>query len=343
MQARQRAAYRMTASTHFPGPALSENLRMQRPVRPAPLLALTFACLASAASAEAPVRGLLRYADGTVLPGLRVEQSGAGGLLRSERFGDIRYTDAEARFEPAEGVAPAAAPALAAVPVAAARAPWQPERWSVGLSGYWQSSNGTKESDAAIDVDATWVTPRNDINLRLSTDYRINSDTVDNNEQSGRLRWVRSLSTPWVALGVLRAHRNTFTFDSLPTFDYLLLQGTLGLGAQKKWPGDGKTLVALGYDWVSLDLLDYGARTSTHATSLLIENSVPLTPKITFDQTLYFYLWQGGDTGIDSQAELSYAITESLRVGLKHELRRNAVDLDVGTYSKFSVTTRVRF
>lgn len=312
------------------------------------------ACIALAAGlccgpAAAQTRGVLRFNDGTVLPGEQVQRSEDGGVLRSERFGDVRYTEAEAHFEPAPEAAPAPAPAPSPAPVATprtaarARPAWQPDAWSVGLSGYWQSSNGTKESNAAVDVDATWSTPRNDINVRLAADYRIASGAVDNNEQSGRIRWLHTLSAPWLGLGVFRVHRNTFSLDPLPTLDYLLQQGTLGLGFRKTWQHEGKTLVALGYDWVSVDLLDYSVRTSTHATSLLVENTVPLTPKINFDQTLYLYFWRDGDTGIDSQSELSYAITERLRIGVKHELRRNAVDLDVGTFSKLSLTTRVRF
>lgn len=177
----------------------------------------------------------------------------------------------------------------------------------------------------------------------FSADYKIVSDAIDNNEQKARLRWLRSWSSPWVTLVGLQARRFSYTFESLPSLDYLLLEGSLGLGVRKKWSDGQKTLVALSYERLALEVLHYHQHVYANATSLLVENNVHLTPKISFDQMLYFYLWRDGDTGIDSRAEISYAVTDQLRVGLRHEYRRNAVDLNLGSFSKLSLTTRLDF
>lgn len=71
-----------------------------------------------------------------------------------------------------------------------------------------------------------------------------------------------------------------------------------------------------------------------------------LGPKLHLDNTLLLYRWprsSSGRSGIDSKTELSYDLTDSIRVGLRHDLRRNAVNLDVGRYSRLSLTTRVAF
>ena len=74
-------------------------------------LAMCGLCLA----AHAQTRGWLRYVDGNLLSGELVAQHSAGGVFKSDRFGLLNFSGAEARFE-AEP-----APAVAAPPRPAAR------------------------------------------------------------------------------------------------------------------------------------------------------------------------------------------------------------------------------
>ena len=294
------------------------------------------AMLSMASPAEAQTRGWLKYPDGTVLPGVMMDRADEGVVFRSDRFGDIPFAQGEAIFE-------AASPPAAGLKPASTRSAWWPASSSIGVSGYWQTDNGSQESDAALDLAATWENERNELAASFSADYKVASDSVDNNEQTARLRWLHTWSSPWVSVLGLRAHRFSFTYDPLPELDYLLFQGTLGLGLRKTWSNGNKALVALSHERVALELLDYKRHAFTNASSLLVENNVHLTEKISFDQTLYLYLWRDGDTGVDSRAEISYAITEQLSIGLRHEYRRNAVDLDIGAFSKLSLTTRLDF
>lgn len=123
----------------------------------------------------------------------------------------------------------------------------------------------------------------------------------------------------------------------------MLVQATAGVGWRQAWSADSHTLVALNLERIALDLLNYDRRLYESATSLLLENHLRLSPKVRFDNTLLVYRWPGGGTGVDSTAELSYDLTESIRVGLRHESRRNAVDLDLGRYNRLSLTTHVAF
>lgn len=311
-----------------------------------PALAALAASLALAAQAQpedqAPVRGWLRFADGNRLSGVLVARTTGGGRVRTDRFGEVSFRDDEARFEP-EAPPPAAAPAAPAPPVVDRGPGWRPASWSVGVSGYWQQKADSTTSNLELDGDATWRAPRDEVRLTLSADYKVVDNSVDNNEQSGSLRWLRELRGPWVGLASLRLERSTATLDPLPTFDYLLLQTTVGLGWRQAWSEDTHTLVALGAEQINLRLLRLGRGLSTQATSLLIENRLRLSAKVRLENSFLFYRWHQGDTGIDSHTELSYDLTDSLRVGLRHEARRNAVDLAVGRYSRLSLTTRVAF
>jgi len=313
-----------------------------RLVASATLLSLALAARAQT-PLDVPVRGWLRYAGGNVLSGSLVTRTPSGGVVRTDRFGDIVFQDGEAHFE-AQAQTGAPPPVTASESEPKPAPGWRPASWSIGVSGYWQHKTDSTTSNLALDLDATWRGPRDELRLALAADYKVVDNEVDNNEQSGSLRWVRQLHGPWAGLGSVRLERSTFSVDPLPSFDYLLVQATAGLGWRQAWSADSHTLVALNYDAIVLDLLRLDRSLHRHATSLLLENHLRLGPKLHFDNTLQFYRWaRGGGSGIDSTAELSYDLTDSIRVGLRHESRRNAVSLDVGRYSRVSLTTRVAF
>lgn len=303
--------------------------------------ALLLVLFSGQAGADTP--GWLRYTDGNLLSGRLIEGGVHGGLFRSDRFGDVRFKAGEAVFSPSDmPLDTVDKPAPAAVP-ARAIAEWQPSDWSVGLSGYWKSDQGSVSKDIALDLDSTWKSPGNELKLNLSTDYKTVDKAVDNNEQTGGLRWLREMQSPWLLLGSVRARRSTVSLDVLPTLDYLLLQGTAGVGLRKVWSAKDQTLVALGRDRIAIDLLSLDRRLYTSATSLLLENKLHLSPRVSFGNTLFVYFWRDGSTGFDSQADLSYKLSEQLSVGLRHEYRRNAANLEIGSFSRFSLTTRLGF
>jgi len=323
-----------------PGPDALNRPTQRAGRRTAVAAALSLLALA----AQAQTRGWLRYGDGNVLSGELVEQSAAGGVFNADRFGRLNFTSAEARFEPAPVPAVQARPAEPARSTGpASSSAWLPTTWAIGLSGYWQRDNGSISSDAGVDLDATWKRPRDEVQMSLSTDYKVVDDEVASNEQSGGLRWMHELRSPWFTLARLQAKRSTFTLDPLPELDYLLLQATAGLGWRKQWSAESYSLVALNHDRVALNLLNRDVTLRTHGTSVLIENHVRLLPRVTLASTLYVYRWADGSTGVDSQAEVSYDLSDRLSVGLRHEYRKNAVDLTLGVYNRLSLTTRVGF
>lgn len=321
-------------TAHLPRPAWRLSLA-------ALVCGLAFAAQAQPPSATAtPQRGWLRFADGNQLSGVLLSRNPGGGRVRTDRFGELDYRDDEARFDVDPPTPRAAAPAPTADDTAPA---WRPATWSIGISGYWQQKAGSTTSNIELDGDALWRARRDEVRLALSADYKVVDNEVDNNEQSGSLRWLHELRGPWVSLASLRVERSTATLDPLPAFDYLLLQTTLGLGWRQAWSDESHTLVALNAERIRLNLLRLGGHLSTQARSLLIENRLRLSAKVRLENSLVLYRWRQGDTGVDSSTELSYDLTDSLRVGLRHEARRNAVDLAVGRYSRLSLTTRVSF
>ncbi|MFT3856470.1 MAG: DUF481 domain-containing protein [Aquabacterium sp.] len=292
-------------------------------------------------SAQADTRGWLKFADGNVLSGHLLRSDEAGGVFRSDRFGELSFREPEARFE-AESTQPVAT-VLETPSRKLAEPGWRPVSWSVSLSGYWESEDGSTETDASIDLDAIWKWSGNELNLTASADYKIVDHEVDNNEQFLRARWFHDLRGPWFTLLQTQARRNTFEYDPLPPLDYLLLQNSVGLGVRKAWSEHRQTRLAIAHDRIRLELLRFDGRVRTYATSLLFENDMAITDRLTFSNITYFYFWQDGDKGVDSQSEIRQAINDKLSIGIRHELRRNAVNLDVGVYKRVSLTTRLAF
>lgn len=305
-------------------------------------LALLLAVPARAAE-SAPPRGWLRFTDGNALSGVLLSRHAEGGRVRTDRFGDIDFRDADARFEPDTPPAAAAPPPPAATPAVPAGPGWRPAAWSIGVSGYWQQQDGSTTSDLSLDLDATWRSARNEIKATLSADYKVVDDQLDNNEQRGSLRWIRELTGPWVGLLSVDVERSTLSIDPLPDLDYALVQTTVGLGWRQAWSADSDTLVALNADRIVLDVLSLHRRLTWRPVSLLLESRLRLSPKVRLDHRLRVYRWPGGSTGVESDAELGYDLTDSLRLGLRHEVRRNAVNLDGVHYRRLSLTTRVAF
>lgn len=309
-------------------------------------MGLALAC----ATAQAQTRGWLRFADGNTLSGELLEQTGDGGKFRSDRFGLLSFKLTEATFE----ALPSVPPTLAVAPTPSANSGavdavlddqlgWRPGEWSIGVSGYWRRDNGSTTSDLALDLDSVWRSRHDEIKLALSANYKVVDHEVDTNDQSGRLRWLHETTSPWVGLGQVRLNRSTFSLDPLPALDYVLVQGTVGGGVRWHWTGGGRTLVTVNYDRLMLQLLRLDARVYARGVSLLVDNQLRLTPRIDFRNTLVVYRWHGGPLGYDSDAELSYRLTDHLSVGLRHEFRRDAASLDTGTYSRVSLTTRLGF
>lgn len=300
-------------------------------------------------SAQALTRGWLRFGDGNVVSGELLASDADGGEFRSDRFGTLRFTHAQARFEPlAAAPAPASASALAApVPGQAELAEqlgWRPASWSIAVSGYWRRDAGSTTSDLALDFDGTWQSRRDELRLALSANYKVVDRAVDTNDQDGSLRWLREVSDRWVALGQVKVNRSTFSLpDPLPVLDYALVQASVGTGPRWRWASGGRTLVTLNYDRLMLQLLRLDRRLYARAMSVLVDNRLRLSPRVDFSNTLIVYRWPHAGTGYDSDAELSYRLSDQLSVGLRHEYRRNAVSLSTGTYHRVSLTTRLGF
>lgn len=319
---------------------------------------------AAPARADTPVepagpRGWLDFADGNVIAGrLVAADTAGGGRFRSDRFGEIGFAAGEARFRPAAGAVPAAPPVAAeATPAGASHtAPptpppagpppagdvWRPDRWSLGVSADWKHENDDTEVDLNVELEAGWHRPRDEIELRVRTDYKVRDGKVDNNEQSARLLGFHDLAAPWLVFGQLFIERHDVTVADIKV-DYLLWQATLGAGLRQRWGERGTSRAVLGWNLFRVDLLDFHRHVSDDAPSLLLDHDLHLSERVGLTNRLVVYLWRDGPVGLESETEVSYALTQRLSVGLTHRYRKRAVDLKGTAVNEFRLATRFSF
>jgi hypothetical protein len=323
-------------------------------------------------AALAGERGWLHYADGNVLSGslLQAARPGGGdGLFRSDRFGELRFSPRDASFRPGPIDAAASAP----VPDAAASAPpaspgspvaspsgwnapaqapltptavgsgWRPTTWSIAVAADWKRDTEATEVDLNTELSAHWLRPHDDLTATLRADYKVREGAVDNNEQVGRVRWFHTVHAPWLSFAQLYAERHTLSLAGLDKVDYLLLQGTLGVGWRHDWSADGFSRFVLAYNRFEIDLLDYGLRAHDDAMSLLTDHTVRLSERVSLTNTTVVYLWDDDDPGIEAETELTYALTAQLSLGLMHRYLNRGVNLTSRYSNELRLTTRFTF
>ena len=307
------------------------------------------ALLVSSAQALAGESGWLEFGDGNRVSGDLLERNASGGVFRAERFGDVAFLFTEAAFHPATAAAeetPAAPDPIATDGEAEPLAPqpgWVPVSWGLTGAMMWREEDGDQEYDIDADLYADWRTDRNDATATLRSRLREKNDATNNNEQSARVRWFHEISDPWMVMTQVYAERDTVDGTFLRDADYLLLQGTFGLGLQHAWSERAFGRIALAANRFRLEFLDLDVHAYTSATSIFGELRLQLTEQLSLGSWLNYYDWDNSDSGLESESEIEFAITRSLALGLRHRFRENGATLESKELNEVRVFTRIRF
>jgi hypothetical protein len=323
--------------------------------------------LLSSLHAAAGEIGWLEFADGNRISGELLELTPSGGVLRTQRFGDVTFQSAEATFYPAAAPRAAAAPdATAAADPAAAQdddpsattdplaavgqtdpddppPAWAPVSWSLTGAMMWREEDGDQEYEIDTDLHADWRTARNEATATVRSRLREKNEATDNNEQSARARWFHEISDPWLVTVQFYAERDTVDGTFLRDADYLLLQGTLGFGLQHTWNERAFGRIGLAANRFRLEFLDFDVHGYSSAASVFGELRLQLTEQLSLASWVNFYDWDDTGTGLESESEMEYAITRSLALGLRHRFRENGATLESRELNELKVYTRIRF
>jgi Protein of unknown function, DUF481 len=298
-------------------------------------------CELSFSSALADERGWLKYRDGNVLSGSLIESTQDGGIFESDRFGEVRYAKADAGFNPA---GPQRAADSTSPPADVHKAEgWAPDKWTLAFAADWKHENSDVEYDVAGDLSAYWNRPRDDASLTMRVDYKIRNERLDNNVQNARLRWFHTVDSPWLVFTQLYAEHDRIDLAGRQT-GYELVQASLGPGARVQWNEDSYSRLAIAFNRFAVEIPTVDLRAYDTAASIFADNRIKLTSRLSFHNWLNVYWWgDDGTLGIESEAELDYAVTRQISLGIWHRYKERGADIHDSSVNELRLFTRVTF
>jgi hypothetical protein len=298
----------------------------------------------------------LVYKDGDRVRGRFVSREGDMILFQSERFGLLRAPAASAEVilaEPpaASGVAEAAKEDAPKSDVAVERWPFSPHALAEGLKSFFGSWHGRfamsaemmedsrEQNSGTVEAvlqrkwadDEVQITGRYDYatvdEARTSTDM-IRGSGVWRHDFPGKLFAVYRPTLEW---------NRAYYRLGVPA-DYVLLQQELGVGVSIVDKDSRKLRVG-----ISENLFDtWLTTTDTHITQTVesvfgeVEARLPWRIVIT-DRGVWYYSIADQSKGWENRFEINKKLTETLTMGLRHEVRRNNPDVRSADYQRLRV------
>jgi len=322
-------------------------------------------------AAPAPT-DVLVYKDGDRVQGRVVYDDGDTIVFRTNRFGELSVPHSQA--EVIYGSIPetpqtqphtiaAMAPSAPAQTPAEAKgeAELAEERRVIGrlsttlrrFFGPWHgrvsfSSEAVNAADSRQNevlegrMNRKWVAD----DVQLSTRYEFSStNEVTNTDMTkGSAYWRHDLSRRWFSIvhPSYEWNRNYIYQDQ--EADYVLLQNELG-GGFAVWDRPNKKLrLGLANNVYDVWNTSGDGHTTRNVESVFIEAEfgLPWNVKLTERAIQYFSL-TGGNTGSESQFELSKKFSENLVLAIRHEVRDNLPDIHVQNYSSWRLLLGLDF
>ncbi|QYM78269.1 DUF481 domain-containing protein [Horticoccus luteus] len=304
-----------------------------------------------------PALDELVYNDGDRVGGHLVEKAGDVIVFRSERFGLLRVPvkDAEVILaeKPKEVVAAKTPPAPGVTAEEAeeestfwlARAPFSPRAMALALRKYFGAWHGRFSFSADMASDTA---TRNSAMVEAKVQRKWTSDEVQINGRYDFSSVDNSRSTDIVRANASYRHdlphklfftyrptiewNRAYFINNVPA-DYVLLQEELGVGVNLVNTTAHKVRVGVSENVFDSWQLTQGGHNERNIESLFGEWEAKLPWRITLnDRAVYYYALANQDAGWENRFEINKKLTETLTVGVRHEVRYNNPDVRASDY-----------
>ena len=303
-----------------------------------------------------PALDELVYHDGDRVRGHLIEQSGDVLVFRSERFGLLHVPVAEAKVIVAEQSPKVAkqqpeppgvtkSEAAAGESVAVAPAPFSPRALALLLGRYfgaWHgrfSFSGDMLSDTSdretvtieSKLERKWT--RDEVQLTGRYDFGSVDDarTTDILKADGSYRHDFPRHLFFTYRPTLEWNRNYFV-DYQPA-DYVLLQQELGMGVNLVNTEAHKVRTGISENIFDVWQISQNQHHEQPIESVFGEWEAKLPWRVTLtDRGVYYYSLAKGTSGWENRFEINKKLTETMTVGVRHELRYNDPDLRSSDY-----------
>ena len=309
------------------------------------VLPLVFTARAAALEDELPVPDVLIYHDGDRVQGRLIAREGDILVFRSVRFGELRVPESEVQILTAGEAPKEIVTKVATVPVppAVGSSPDELTRYFKDFFGPWHGrfaisseiiSDTTTRSDLMVEARLNRTWPKDEVSMLGRFDYSKTDDVVTTDVIKGNGLWRHTL--PRRLFTVYRPSyewNRAFKEDNINK-DYVLLQQEVGLGVTAVDKADWKVRVGVAENFFDSWDTENGGHGSAHVESLFAEADLKLPWRIVFtERAVFYYAIATGNTGWENQFEVTKKLTDTLSLGLRHEVRYNDPDVRSQDYS----------
>ena len=220
-------------------------------------------------------------------------------------------------------------------------------KWTTGdtyISGAmeWTNEDNDKEFEFDIQFGANFIGKKDEIDIKLESDFGIKNGKQKDNEQDLRINWYHTLYKKWHLAGQGRIERNQRTIEGT-SFDYLIWLGGLGPGYNLEIEETGNSRISILYNYLQLFVFKGNVEIHTKAPSIYLDNDYQLSKKVNLKNWTSILFYDIDDIGYELETELGYSITEHLAIGLRHYFLYNGPTLKYNKSNELRIFTKITF
>jgi len=315
---------------------------------------------AGATAAETPVElDELVYKDGDRVRGRFVERVGDTLVFRSVRFGLLHVPAVEAELilaKPPEPVIAAEVKKDEKAEVEVERWPFTPVQFARALKSVFGSWHGRLSVGAEVlqdsaDHDSVTVDAKlqrkwegDEVQLNVRYDYASVNEKASTDMVKGYASWRHELPRR-----IFFNYRPTVEWNreyyrgGLPA-DYVLLQQEIGLGFNLLNTPTQKLRAGISENMFDTWVTPMSEHFAESVESLFAEFEAKLPWRITLtNRGVWYYSISDQTDGWENRFEINQKLTETLSIGMRHEVRRNNPDVRSADYERLRVLLGVDF
>jgi hypothetical protein len=296
----------------------------------------------------------LVFSDGDRVQGTFVRREKGKIIFQSPRFGNLSVSEAEASVEmTSQPIAPIIAP----MPSEIEGAPSLYDqilltrlrrRVEEGIVRWWEPWSGRLAASTDIVHDAedrtvflaegrvrrNWA--HDEVRMELRYEYRKENAATTVNLLKGTGYWRHDFKgNRLFSLYRPTLERDRVNSNGYQPFPYVLLQQQVGAGVNFLKRERIKLRAGVAENFFNVWAINEDARSHSNIESVFLEAEVTLPWRIAVtDRGVWYYSINEETQGWENEFEFSKKLTDSLSVGIRHELRQNNPDSRVQDYER---------
>lgn len=301
----------------------------------------------------------LVYRDGDRVRGHLLTREGDTLVFKSERFGVLRVPASEAEVILAKPPTPAVAAAEKAAEkkdakpsVEVERAPFSPLAMAALLKDFFGSWHGrfalaaevmqdsSKHDSSTIEGHLLRKWAKDEFQLNGRHDYASTDDTTSTDMIKGDAMWRHDFPHKLFSIYRPTLEWNRAYFRDGDPADYILLQQELGAGVNLISTENRKLRAGLSENlfdtWVTPTPIATHISQNVESVFTEVESKLPWRIVLT-DRAVYYYSLTNQTEGWENRFEVNKKLTETLTMGLRHEIRHNNPDVRAADYRRLRV------